>query len=99
VALDLSAQYAKGSEVTWWAVSSCTPDIKVANSFSAGKGRATLFMITAKTGVGIKDFSEYKNEEEFILSPGTQFKVAHVEKKPALVEIHLEELDRPARVC
>mmetsp|Transcript_152865 Transcript_152865/g.292767 ORF Transcript_152865/g.292767 Transcript_152865/m.292767 type:complete len:717 (+) Transcript_152865:65-2215(+) len=98
VALDLSAQYAKGSEVTWWAVSSCTPDIKVANSFSAGKGRATLFMITAKTGVGIKDFSEYKNEEEFILSPGTQFKVAHVEKKPALVEIHLEELDRAARV-
>merc|ERR1711997_168366 len=45
VALDLSAQYKVGSEITWWAISSCTPDRKVADSFSGGgKGtKSTLF--------------------------------------------------------
>lgn len=98
VALDLSAQYEKGTEVTWWAVSSCTPDLKVASSFGAGSSRRTLFIITAKTGVGIKEFSEYKNEEEFILAPGTQFTVSRVVQKGVQIEVHLEELERPRRV-
>eukprot|EP00927_Polykrikos_kofoidii_P041121 TRINITY_DN35039_c0_g2_i1.p1 TRINITY_DN35039_c0_g2~~TRINITY_DN35039_c0_g2_i1.p1 ORF type:complete len:710 (+),score=116.68 TRINITY_DN35039_c0_g2_i1:76-2130(+) len=97
VALDLSSQYQVGSEVTWWAVSSCTPDLKVANSFSGGS-KQTLFIIQPRTSVGIRDFSEFKSEEEFVLAPGTQFRVEKTEKKKNLTEIYLHELDRPCRV-
>ena len=98
VALDLSAQYKVGAEVTWWAVSSCTPELKVATSFSKGK-TSTLFFITASTSVGIREMSAYKHEEEFLLAPGTQFKVTAVEKKPGpVIEIHMTELDQPKRV-
>merc|ERR1712176_1349753 len=82
VALDLSSQYPAGSEVTWWAVSSCTPDRKVADSFSgtSGKTKSTLFDIESHSGVAIKHLSEFSGEEEYIIAPGTQFKVVAVEK-------------------
>eukprot|EP00415_Alexandrium_ostenfeldii_P001287 UN1287 len=98
VALDLSAQYKASSKVTWWAVSSCTKDLSVANSFGAGSSKSTLFIVEAKTGVGIKEFSEYKGEEEFVLAPGTQFKVDRVLHKGKLTEVHLQELSGSCRV-
>jgi len=97
VALDLSAQYRLGTEVTWWAVSSCTPDLKVASQFSGGAKR-TLFLIDASRGVGIRDLSQFKSEEEFILAPGTSFSVAKVVTKGQLHEIHLKEVDKLRRV-
>eukprot|EP00928_Gymnodinium_smaydae_P042307 TRINITY_DN28501_c0_g1_i1.p1 TRINITY_DN28501_c0_g1~~TRINITY_DN28501_c0_g1_i1.p1 ORF type:complete len:693 (-),score=102.40 TRINITY_DN28501_c0_g1_i1:185-2065(-) len=97
VALDLSKDYQKNQVVTWWAVSSCTPELKVAKSFS-GSGTSSLFLIKPLTSVGIKHLSEYKNEEEFILSPGTQFKVTDVKRIGKLVEIHLAELNGAKRV-
>jgi len=97
VALDLSQQYKVGATVTWWAVSSCTPDLKVASSFS-GSSKRTLFLIDSKRSVAIKNFSQYKSEEEYILAPGTQFKVANVQKKGQAIEIHMEELDEERRV-
>jgi len=97
VALDLSTQYQLGTEVTWWAVSSCTPDLKVASNFG-GAGKRTLFLINSSRSVGIRDMSQYKHEEEFVLAPGTSFKVDKVVSKGQLHEIHLRELDRPRRV-
>jgi len=97
VALDLSKQYAADTKVTWWAVSSCTKELSVANSFG-GTSKSTLFVVDAKTGVGIKDFSEYKGEEEFVLAPGTQFKVDKVANKGKLTEVHLQELSGQCRV-
>lgn len=97
VALDLKDQYKVGSEVTWWAVSSCTPDLKVASSFSGGS-KSTLFIIMAMTAVGIREFSEFKAEEEFVLGPGTQFAVKKVEVKGKQIEIHMSQLDRDSRV-
>lgn len=97
VALDLSLQYPLGTEVTWWAVSSCTPELKVANSFSGGAKR-TLFLIDASRGVGIRDLSQFKNEEEVVLAPGTTFSVAKVVTKGGVNEIHLKELSKPRRV-
>eukprot|EP00933_Yihiella_yeosuensis_P061718 TRINITY_DN64546_c0_g1_i1.p1 TRINITY_DN64546_c0_g1~~TRINITY_DN64546_c0_g1_i1.p1 ORF type:complete len:685 (-),score=135.60 TRINITY_DN64546_c0_g1_i1:156-2210(-) len=98
VALDLSEQYKLGTEVTWWAVSSCTPDLKVASSFSGNSKKSTLFIISSQRSVGIRKFSEYKSEEECILAPGTEFKVSEVSRKGNSVEIHLEELTRVRRV-
>merc|ERR1719272_303462 len=99
VALDLSAQYRLGTEVTWWAVSSCTPDLKVASSFGgAGKSKSTLFLIDAVRSVGIRELSQYKSEEEFVLAPGTSFSVDKVVTKGQLHEIHLREIEKPRRV-
>lgn len=91
VALDLASQYPVGSKVTWWAVSSCTPDLGVATSFSGSK-TSTLFIITSLRSVGIRDFSQYKSEEEYILAPGTQFEVTKVLRKASKVEIHMKDL-------
>jgi len=98
VALDLSSQYKVGSEVTWWAISSCTPDLKVASSFAGGAKVSTLFAITPLRSVGIKQLSEYKHEEEFILGPGTQFKVTSSVRKGKVLEIHMSEIDGHLRV-
>lgn len=95
VNLDLASQYPEGSTVTWWAVSSCTTELAVANSFGGG----TLFKIKPRTSVPIKMFSAYKNEEELVLAPGIQLKVLKVSKiGKGKTEIHLEELDLPPRV-
>jgi len=98
VALDLSKEYPKGAEVTWWAVSSCTPSFGVAKGFGGSKSTWTLFLIKPRTSVGIKHMSQYKNEEEFVLAPGTQFKVTEVVRKGSCVEVHMCELDRQKRV-
>jgi len=97
VALDLQHQYKVGSTVTWWAVSSSTPDLGVATSFSGSK-TCTLFIISSLRSVGIRDFSQYKSEEEYILAPGTQFEVTKVLRKGSKVEIHMKELDQPRKV-
>jgi len=97
VALDLSSQYRLGTEVTWWAVSSCTPDLKVASSFGGGSKR-TLFLINSSRSVGIRDLSQYTAEEEFVLAPGTSFIVEKVVSKGQLHEIHMRELEKPRRV-
>jgi len=97
VALDLTTQYKQGTEVTWWAVSSCTPELKVAKQFSGG-AKQTIFLIDASRGVGIRELSQYKNEEEFVLAPGTSFKVDKVVSKGQVHEIHMRELVKPRRV-
>lgn len=97
VALDLSSQYKLGTEVTWWAVSSCTPSLKVASSFG-GSSQRTLFLINSSRSVGIQEMSQYKDEEEFVLAPGTSFTVEKVIRKGTVNEIHLKELEKPRRV-
>eukprot|EP00755_Sulcionema_specki_P007630 Sspe_Gene.38767::Locus_18700_Transcript_1_1_Confidence_1.000_Length_1781::g.38767::m.38767 len=78
VSLDLSAQYPTGSTITWWAVSSCTPSEKVAKAFSTSGG--TIFVVHTETAVSIQHLSAFKDEDEWILAPGTQLKVKQVEK-------------------
>ncbi|MFJ5773187.1 ADP-ribosyltransferase domain-containing protein [Streptomyces sp. NPDC093094] len=78
VSLDLRAQYPVGRTVTWWGVSSCTSEPGVARSFLGSRGRRTLFEVTPSRAVGIRDFSAFTGEEEFILLPGTQLEVTEV---------------------
>jgi len=98
VGLDLGSQYPKGSEITWWSVSSCTPELKVAKGFAASSKVSTIFTIDAIRSSGIREFSQYKNEEEFVLPPGAQFRVENSTKTRNTTEIHLKQLDRPCRV-
>ncbi|MGW4793084.1 ADP-ribosyltransferase domain-containing protein [Nonomuraea sp. NPDC004297] len=94
VALDLRAQYPLGRTVTWWGVSSCTSKLGVARSFLGGRGKRTLFEVRPIRAVGIRAFSAFLGEEEFILAPGTQLEVTDVRaERGGLVTVTLTELD------
>jgi len=92
---DLSEQYPEGATVTWWAVSSCTPDLAVATGFVGASGDGgTLFRITTQTAVSIEELSAFRGEKEVLLAPGTRLRVNKVVKgnAPFAAEVHLTEL-------
>ncbi|MEV7394082.1 ADP-ribosyltransferase domain-containing protein [Streptomyces sp. NPDC091215] len=92
VSLDLRAQYPAGRTVTWWGVSSCTSELKVARAFLGSRGKRTLFEVIPARAVGIKSFSAFTGEEEYILTPGTQLTVTEVKNEPrGLCTIRLSE--------
>ncbi|MFF3013202.1 ADP-ribosyltransferase domain-containing protein [Streptomyces sp. NPDC057939] len=99
VALDLRAQYPLGRTVTWWGVSSCTSKLGVARAFLGNRGKRTLFEVVPVRAVGIRRFSAFTDEEEFILSPGTQFKVTGVTtERGGLCTVKLTELEEQGLV-
>ncbi|MGV9774584.1 ADP-ribosyltransferase domain-containing protein [Streptosporangium sp. NPDC003464] len=93
VSLDLRAQYPLGRTVTWWGVSSCTSELSVAQAFLGRRGKRTLFEVLPMRAVGIRSFSAFTGEEEFILAPGTQLKVTDVKvERGGLYTVRLTEL-------
>ncbi|MFE5870809.1 ADP-ribosyltransferase domain-containing protein [Streptomyces roseifaciens] len=99
VSLDLRAQYPLGRTVTWWGVSSCTPNLRVAQQFLGSRGKRTLFEVVPARAVGISKFSAFTGEEEFILSPGTQLKVTEVKtERGGLCTVKLTELEEQSLV-
>ncbi|MFI1033646.1 ADP-ribosyltransferase domain-containing protein [Streptomyces sp. NPDC020951] len=99
VSLDLRAQYPLGRTVTWWGVSSCTSKIGVARAFLGSRGKRTLFEVVPVRAVGIRRFSAFTDEEEFILSPGTQLKVTDVKaERGGLCTVRLTELEEQTLV-
>ncbi|SDL30274.1 Uracil DNA glycosylase [Nonomuraea maritima] len=100
VALDLRAQYPVGRTVTWWGVSSCTSELAVAQSFLGRRGKRTLFEVHPVRAVGIRDFSAFTGEEEYILAPGTQLEVVDVTTtRGGLCTVRLTELPDQAAVA
>ncbi|MEU7764076.1 ADP-ribosyltransferase domain-containing protein [Nocardia sp. NPDC049190] len=94
VSLDLRAQYSPGRTVTWWGVSSCTSEPRVARAFLGSRGKRTLFEVLPTRAVSIRDFSAFTEEEEFILLPGTQFEVTDVKaERGGLYIVKLTESD------
>ncbi len=79
VRLDLSSQYPEGEVVTWWGVSSCTSRRAVAEGFMGSSGPRSLFKVSPRTAVGIRPFSSFKGEEEYVLAPGTRLRVDRIE--------------------
>ncbi|MDV5143894.1 ADP-ribosyltransferase domain-containing protein [Streptomyces sp. SBC-4] len=94
VALDLRSQYPLGRTVTWWGVSSCTSELGVARAFLGNRGKRTLFEVTPERAVGIRRFSAFTGEEEYLLTPGTQLKVTEVKaERGGLCTVRLTELE------
>ncbi|MET9930941.1 MULTISPECIES: ADP-ribosyltransferase domain-containing protein [unclassified Streptomyces] len=94
VALDLRSQYPAGRTVTWWGVSSCTSEPAVARGFLGNRGKRTLFEVTPARAVGIRRFSAFTGEEEYILTPGTQLEVTEVRaERGGLCTVRLTELE------
>ncbi|MEV6397432.1 ADP-ribosyltransferase domain-containing protein [Streptomyces sp. NPDC051907] len=99
VSLDLRAQYPLGRTVAWWGVSSCTSEFGVAKGFLGSRGKRTLFEVVPSRAVGIRDFSAFTGEEEFILLPGTQLKVTDVKvERGGLCTVKLTELEEQTLV-
>jgi hypothetical protein len=99
VSLDLRAQYQQGRTVTWWGVSSCTPKLGVAQAFLGSRGKRTLFEVHPARAVGIRDFSAFTDEEEYILLPGTQLQVTKVTtERGGLCTVTLTELEEQTLV-
>ncbi|MFF0752622.1 ADP-ribosyltransferase domain-containing protein [Streptomyces sp. NPDC004267] len=96
VGLDLRRQYPVGRTVTWWGVSSCTSEPAVARAFLGSRGKRTLFEVTPARAVGIRNFSAFTGEEEYILAPGTQLEVTDVTtERGGLCTVKLAEVDAP----
>ncbi|MFJ4868401.1 ADP-ribosyltransferase domain-containing protein [Streptomyces sp. NPDC088757] len=94
VALDLRSQYPVGRTVTWWGVSSCTSEPAVARGFLGNRGKRTLFEVTPARAVGIRRFSAFTGEEEYILTPGTRLEVTEVKaERGGLCTVRLTELE------
>ncbi|MGW9447558.1 ADP-ribosyltransferase domain-containing protein [Streptomyces sp. NPDC055632] len=99
VALDLRSQYPVGRTVTWWGVSSCTSEPAVARGFLGNRGKRTLFEVTPARAVGIRRFSAFTGEEEYILTPGTRLEVTEVKaERGGLCTVRLMELEGPGPV-
>jgi len=96
VKADLSAQYPKDREVTWFQFSSCTCDLSVEQSeqFCGTSGVRTLFTIELTTGRArlITQYSLVPSEAEVLLPPNCRFKVKGVfNAGNGLIQIQLEE--------
>nr|QDO16507.1 poly [ADP-ribose] polymerase 2 [Crypthecodinium cohnii]USW07837.1 poly [ADP-ribose] polymerase 2 [Crypthecodinium cohnii] len=95
IGVDLYDQYQVGQTITWWGVSSCTADIKVAKNFMNGcGGKCTLLTVKTMTAADISDITFFGNEKENLLAPGTQLKVVSSKREGKVTEIQLEEVGR-----
>jgi TPR repeat protein len=97
VKADLSAEYPKDREVTWFQFSSCTCDIEVEQSaqFCGSSGTRTLFSIELTTGRArsITKFSIVPSEAEVLLPPNSRFKVlGQLDAGGGLVIVQMKEL-------
>jgi hypothetical protein len=97
VKADLSAEYPKDREFTWFQFSSCTCDIQVEQSeqFCGSSGTRTLFSIELTTGRArsITKFSLVPKEAEVLLPPNSRFRVlGQLDAGNGLVIIQLKEL-------
>ena len=91
---DHSADYPPGTEVTWWAFSSCTTSLSVLESdlYLGNVGTRTLFSIETINGRTIRSHSHFTTEDEILLLPGTFFEVkSRLNPAPDLHIIHLQQ--------
>lgn len=93
VAADLYDTYEEGKVVTWWSVSSCTSDERVARNFMAQLGgKASLITLRCRSAMDITPLSLYQNEKESLLAPGTKLKVVSRKRVGSIAEIAVEEV-------
>ena len=93
IAADLFDEYAPGTVVTWWTVSSTTADESVARGFmSQLGGKATLLVLETTSAINIEPLSLYPHERESLLVPGTKLEVLTRTRSGNLAEIRVREV-------
>ena len=88
----LTTKFEKDQDLIWWAVSSCSSSLDVIKDF-VGKD-AVLFMIQAMNGKDISGYTNFPDENEVLLRPGTRLRVAAgtFDHTGGLRVVHLKEL-------
>eukprot|EP01103_Thecamoeba_quadrilineata_P013600 TRINITY_DN3817_c1_g1_i1.p1 TRINITY_DN3817_c1_g1~~TRINITY_DN3817_c1_g1_i1.p1 ORF type:complete len:126 (-),score=17.34 TRINITY_DN3817_c1_g1_i1:87-464(-) len=82
----------EGSQVTLWAFTSTTSNHKSICDFLGKSGSRTMINLHCHNAVNISAFSELQNKSEYLIVPGTEFKVEGVIKLAAdLWHVWLEE--------
>jgi hypothetical protein len=91
VTRDIARNYKKDDEFTWWSISSCSTSVNVIEDFLGPN--STLFLIEVVNGKDISRYTDYPNENEVILCPGTRFHVvSDALDRPPLHLVHLREV-------
>ncbi|CAF3947335.1 unnamed protein product [Rotaria sp. Silwood1] len=88
---DFTNKYKKDDVITWWSISSCSPDVDVIKEFLTGN--STLFLIEAVQGKDISIYSSYPLEKEVLLCPATRLHVlSNALERSSLHLVHLKEI-------
>ncbi|CAF3409643.1 unnamed protein product, partial [Rotaria sp. Silwood2] len=95
---NLIDQYQEGIEGVWWAFTSCTTACKTLESapYFNASGTRVVFSIGTESGKSIRSHSDFMGEDEILLPPGFNFKVAGKMKIAETVYIiQLEDIKSP----
>ncbi|CAF1192806.1 unnamed protein product [Didymodactylos carnosus] len=92
---DITKNFKKNQELHWWAVSSCSLSMDVIKDFLSRDTISTLFLIQAVNGKNITGYTNYPNENEVLLGPGTHLRVESIalDHAGALHVVHLAEVN------
>ncbi|CAF4180006.1 unnamed protein product, partial [Adineta steineri] len=91
VNVDISKNFKKGEELTWWNITSSSSLVNVVKQFLGPS--STLFLIEAKNGKLISAYSNFPEENEVILGLGTRVRVVSDPLDSASLNVvHLMEL-------
>ncbi|CAF0879741.1 unnamed protein product [Adineta steineri] len=91
VNVDISKNFKKGEELTWWNITSSCSLVNVVKQFLGPS--STLFLIEAKNGKLISAYSNFPAENEVILGLGTRVRVvSDALDSSSLNVVHLMEL-------
>lgn len=96
--VDLSGDYPPNKNVVWWRFSSSTTTVAVLNAprYLGQEGLRTMFHIECLNGKVIKNHSNYQQEDEVLLLPGTQFQVvSHLNAGNGLQIVQMKEIENP----
>ena len=94
VAQDISAQFPRGTDVTWWSFSSCTTTLTVLENalYLGNTTNRTLFSIEAFNARNVSAHSFFQTEDEILLLPGTYMEVrSQLHPTTGLHIIHLRQ--------
>ncbi|CAF0921134.1 unnamed protein product [Didymodactylos carnosus] len=92
---NISFSFKKNEMVTWWSISSCSTSVEVIQEFLGKTPECTLFNIEGLQGKSISEYTNFPNEDEIILMPGTTLKVVSdpLTHHGGLNIVHLKEID------
>ena len=94
VKVDVSKEFLAGMDITWWSFSSCTKALSLLENdvYLGNIGSRTLFSIEIFNGRAIRAHSDFVQEEEILLLPGTHLEVlTHLPQESGLHIIHLKQ--------
>jgi hypothetical protein len=90
----ITDDFQRGAKVTWWAFSSCTTSLPVLQNdlYLGSTGERNLFSVEAINGRNIRAHSNFDDEDEILLLPGTYMEVqSKFNPAPDLYIIHLKQ--------